>query len=150
MLFFERMGRDRLGFGRNLVEIPPTSLPELPIWLRDLRNIQNSSKNNFSFSILIPNKSVIFPYIPFLGVQDPQDLPRRPPGPILDRRPKSRKLRNRQHQIETTSTMFTRNPRSTQSLAQIESHFATVEPQRVAAVVARSALQSAAPGPKAS
>ena len=31
-----------LGFGRNLGEILPTSLPELPIQLRDLRNNQKS------------------------------------------------------------------------------------------------------------
>ena len=31
LLFFERIGRGDLGFGRNLVEILPTSLPELPI-----------------------------------------------------------------------------------------------------------------------
>ncbi len=42
VLFFERMGRGCLGFGRNLGEILPTSLPELPIQLRDLRNNQKS------------------------------------------------------------------------------------------------------------
>ena len=39
------------GFGRNLGEPLPTNLPELPIELRDLRNNQQSSKNNISFSI---------------------------------------------------------------------------------------------------
>ena len=38
------MGRGFLGFRRNLGEILPTSLPELPIRLRDLRNNQKSFK----------------------------------------------------------------------------------------------------------
>ena len=35
-------GKGFLEFGRNLGEILPTSLPELPIQLRDLRNSQKS------------------------------------------------------------------------------------------------------------
>ena len=42
VLLFERIGRGCLGFARNLVEILPISLPELPIKLRDLRNNQKS------------------------------------------------------------------------------------------------------------
>ena len=60
------MGRDSLGFGLDLEEILPTSLPELPIQLRDLRNNQKSSKLNFSCSIQI-KKNVVFLYIPFFG-----------------------------------------------------------------------------------
>ena len=43
------MGRGCLGFGRNLGEIIPTSLPELPIQLRDLGNNQKSLKTHFLF-----------------------------------------------------------------------------------------------------
>ena len=46
-IMFESMGRGFLGFGQNLGEILPTSLPELPIQLRDLRNNQKSLKNQF-------------------------------------------------------------------------------------------------------
>ena len=45
--FFFRMGRGFLGYGRNLGEILPTSLPKLPIQPRDLRNNQKSLKFNF-------------------------------------------------------------------------------------------------------
>ena len=38
------MGRGFLGFGRNLVEILPTSLTELPTQLSDLRSNQKSLK----------------------------------------------------------------------------------------------------------
>ena len=38
-----------LGFGRNLGEILPTSLPELPIQLRDLRNSQKLWKLDFKY-----------------------------------------------------------------------------------------------------
>ena len=44
------MGRGCLGFGRNLEEILPTSLPELPIQLRDFRNNKKSLKLNFLIS----------------------------------------------------------------------------------------------------
>ena len=47
VMYFERMGRGCLGFGRNLVGILPTSLPELPVQLRDLRNNQKFSNTNF-------------------------------------------------------------------------------------------------------
>ena len=38
-----------LGFGRNLGEILPTSFPELPIQLRELRNNLKSLNTNFLF-----------------------------------------------------------------------------------------------------
>ena len=41
-LFFLITRHHELGFGRNLAGMLPTSLPELPIQLRDLRNNQKS------------------------------------------------------------------------------------------------------------
>ena len=52
------MGRGSLGFGRNFGETLRTSLPELPMQLRDLRNNQKFSKTNIVFSI--KNTKVIF------------------------------------------------------------------------------------------
>ena len=46
-----------LGHRRNIAEILPTSLPELPAWLRDLRNEQKSLKTYFLYplySLYIP------------------------------------------------------------------------------------------------
>ena len=54
--------RGFLGFGRDLGAILPTSLPELPIQLRDLRNNQKSSKTNF-----FPNRSLLLRVL--IGVQ---------------------------------------------------------------------------------
>ena len=41
------MGRGFPGFGRHLGEILPTSLPELTVQLRDLRNNQKALKTYF-------------------------------------------------------------------------------------------------------
>ena len=53
------------GFGRNLGEIIPTSLTELPIQLKDLRNDQKSFKTNFLEAIklsVIQLSSLKFPF----------------------------------------------------------------------------------------
>ena len=47
--FFERMGRGRHGFGRNLVEILPTSLPELLYSSGTLETTKNHQKPTFYF-----------------------------------------------------------------------------------------------------
>ena len=65
--------------------------------------------------------------------------------PNMPYRAKNRKLRNRRKHVEKKSTVVAYNGHSIPSLERIESQFTTVEPPRVAAVVARSALQSAAP-----
>ena len=52
---FWEIARCHLGrFGRNFWRILPTSLPEFPMQLTDLRNNQKSWKTNFSFSIQNP------------------------------------------------------------------------------------------------
>ena len=85
----ERMGRGCLGFGRILDVFFPTSFPELPVQLRDLRNNQKSLKTNFLISITNPNTSVIFPDIPFLKAyifllqRSIPDLRRCPGGGLL-------------------------------------------------------------------
>ena len=58
------MGRGFLGFGQNLGGILPTSLPELPIQLRDLRNNQKSLKTNFVIFYNNSTTSIVFPYMP--------------------------------------------------------------------------------------
>ena len=45
------------------MEILPTSLAELPIQLRDLRNNQKPTKTNFLETIPIQRESLIVPYI---------------------------------------------------------------------------------------
>ena len=49
------------GFGRNLEEILPTSLTELPIQLRDLRNNLKSAKAFFIVSIHNKQQSMYIP-----------------------------------------------------------------------------------------
>ena len=65
------MGRGFLGFGRNLVEIRPTSLPELSIQLRDLRNNQKSLKTKLLETIVAQKhkKLLTFPCTPFKCVK---------------------------------------------------------------------------------
>ena len=46
-------GRDFLRFARNLREFVPTSLPVIPVQLRDLRNNEKTLKIYFCFSVWI-------------------------------------------------------------------------------------------------
>ena len=61
------MGRDSTGFGRILGEIIRTSLPELPIHLRDRISFTDTRKRGKDVFIKIPKNMFISPYIPFKG-----------------------------------------------------------------------------------
>ena len=130
----------------------PVLVPSWPPFGRPKRP-QNRSKNRSKIVLLQdglqdrsktaqePPKTL--PGLPRTPSRPPKTLPKRPqepPGPLLDR-PKNRKLRNRRKHVEKKSTVVAYNGHSIPSLERIESQFTTVEPPRVAAVVARSALQ---------
>ena len=62
-------GRGVFGFARNMGEILPTSLPELPVQLRDLRINQNSLDIYFYFLYKKHKHYVLFPLQAFKGTR---------------------------------------------------------------------------------
>ena len=67
ILKFEHTGRGFLEFGRNLEEILPTSLPELPIQLRGLISFRETRTWGKAISIPFQTFPFIFPYILLKG-----------------------------------------------------------------------------------
>ena len=95
-----------------------------------------------------PRASQDAPRTPSDPLKTPQDPPKTPPKSLPGPSWTVQKIENFEiveNMSKKRSTMVAYNGHSIPSLERIESQFTTVEPPRVAAVVARSALQSAAP-----
>ena len=124
-----------------------------PFWApkTTLKSIQKSIKNRLAARWPprppkgLPRRSPDSPGPPQDPPRPSQNAPESLPGPSWT----IQKIKNFEiveNLSNKRSTMVAHNGHSIPSLERIESQFTTVEPPRVAAVVARSALQSAAPG----